>query len=96
MIEMIVQRFQPEKSILFGSQARGDADEGSDIDLLVVMPDTVDRRETSIQIHGAVADLPMPKDIIVTTSDEITWRGHVVGTVLRPAVHEGKVLYGRS
>ena len=95
MTEIIVERFQPDKIILFGSQARGDADEGSDVDLLVVMPDDVDRRETAVQIHSAVADLPMPKDIIVTTPEEIARRGHVVGTVLRPALREGKVLYGR-
>ena len=41
-------------------------------------------------------DLPVPKDIVVTTPEEIARRGDVVGTVLRPALREGKVLYERS
>jgi len=38
MVERIVAQFRPEKVILFGSQARGDAGPDSDVDLLVVMP----------------------------------------------------------
>jgi hypothetical protein len=43
-----------------------------------------------------LADLPLPKDIIVATPEEIARRGDLVGTVLRPALREGKVLYQRS
>lgn len=37
MAEKIRERFQPLKVILFGSRAAGTADEGSDIDFLIVM-----------------------------------------------------------
>lgn len=37
-VRQVVEKFQPEKVILFGSYARGDQREGSDVDLLVVMP----------------------------------------------------------
>jgi hypothetical protein len=35
------------------------------------------------------------KDVVVTTPEEIERRGHLVGSVLRPALREGKVLYER-
>ena len=38
----------------------------------------------------------LPNDIVVTTPDEIARRGHLIGTVLQPALAEGKVLYARS
>ena len=38
MVDRIVERFQPQKVILFGSHARGDARSGSDFDLLIVAP----------------------------------------------------------
>ncbi|MXZ46493.1 MAG: nucleotidyltransferase domain-containing protein [Chloroflexi bacterium] len=96
MVERIAERFAPERIILFGSRARGDAKESSDVDLLVVMPDGTDRREAAVEMRRSLRRMPVSKDIIVTTPDHIARRGHVIGTVLRPALREGKVLYERA
>ena len=96
MTGQIVRRFKPVRIILFGSQARKDADQYSDVDLLVVLPDAIDRRQVTVEIRRALAGFPMAKDIIVTTPDEITRRGNLVGTVLRSALQEGKVIYERT
>ena len=95
MTDRIVRNFQPLRVILFGSHARGDANPYSDIDLLVVFSEAPDKRQTAIEIRRALADLPVCKDIIVTTPDEIARRAHIVGTVLRSALREGQVLYER-
>lgn len=94
--ERIVEQFQPLRLILFGSHARGDAGPDSDVDLLVVLPSVADKRRTAIQIRRALADLPVGKDIIVTTPDEIARRGDMIGTVLRPALREGRVIFERG
>jgi predicted nucleotidyltransferase len=96
MVDRIVQRFGPERVVLFGSHARGTADWESDVDLLVVLRDVGDKRRTTIEIRRALGDLPISKDIVVTTPAEIADRGELVGSVLRPALREGKVLYERS
>jgi uncharacterized protein len=96
MAALIVEHFQPERVILFGSQARGDTDRDSDVDLLIVMAGPIDRRETAAQIRRTLRDIPVAKDIVVTTGEEIARRGHLIGPVLRPALREGKVLYERS
>lgn len=70
--------------------------EGSDVDLLVVMPEVPDKRRAAVEIRRALGDLPVSKDIIVSTPDEISRRGHVVGTVLHAALREGTVLYERA
>jgi predicted nucleotidyltransferase len=93
--DQIVCNFQPEQVILFGSQARGDARPDSDIDLLVVLPQVDDKRQAAIAIRRALAGFPIGKDILVTMPEEIERRGNLVGTVLRPALREGKVLYDR-
>ena len=95
MVDRIANRYQPLRIILFGSRGRGDATAESDADLLVVMPDGCERHEMAIQIGAALADLPLAKDIIVTTPSEIARRGHVVNTALRSALREGRVIYER-
>ena len=79
--------------ILFGSRARGDAGAESDVDLLVVFPEVADKRKAAIEIRRALADLPVSKDIVVTTPAEIARRGDLAGTVLCLALREGTVLY---
>ena len=96
MAERIVRDYDPVKIILFGSHARGEAGPQSDIDLLVVLPEVANKRQAAVAIRRLLTDLPMPKDIVVTTPEEIARRGELVGTVLRPALREGKVLYERS
>jgi len=96
MVERIVAGFAPERVILFGSQARGETDAHSDVDLLVVLSDVVDKRQVTIRIRQVLADLPMAKDVFVATPEDIRLRGDLVGSVLRPALREGKVLYERT
>jgi predicted nucleotidyltransferase len=95
IVRRIVERFDPLQLILFGSRARGDAQPGSDVDLLVVLARADDKRRISVQIRRALSDLPVAKDIVVATPDEIARRGDLVGTLLRPALREGKTLYER-
>jgi predicted nucleotidyltransferase len=97
-VERIVEGFDPLRVILFGSLARGEANYHSDIDLLVVFPEVKreDKPDLMVEILRSLADLPAPKDVVVTDLDEIERRGDLVGTVLRPALREGKVLYERA
>ena len=96
MVRRIVERFDPEQIILFGSRARGDAGPDSDVDLLVVMDVDGPRRETRIRIRLALHDIRGAKEIVVVTPDELERFRDLVGTIIYPAVREGKVLYARN
>jgi predicted nucleotidyltransferase len=96
MADRIVQAFGPVRIILFGSHARGEAGRDSDVDLLVVLPRADDTRQAAVAMRRLLADMPVAKDIVVTTPQEIAARGHLVGTVLRSALRDGKVLYERK
>lgn len=93
MVERIVKCFNPLRVILFGSWARGTANQWSDVDLLVVFPAIEDKREMAINIRRSLNGLSVCKDILVSTPDEIGSRGQIVGSVLHSALCDGKVLY---
>lgn len=69
-VKRIAERFSPEKIIIFGSVARGTADEHSDLDILVVMDSDMQPHERAVPIYLAVAGIRIPKDIIVLTPEE--------------------------
>lgn len=96
MVQRIVERFRPVRVILFGSRARGEAGPWSDVDLLVVLEEVANKRQAMVEILRVLNDLAVCKDVVVTTPDEISRRGHVVGDVLRSALREGKVVYERT
>jgi HEPN domain-containing protein/predicted nucleotidyltransferase len=93
MVKRIVKKFHPEKIILFGSQARGEAGPDSDVDLLVVMSLDGSKREKAHEILEALDDIVVPTDVIVTSPEDFAWRKDIVGTIEWPAANEGKVLY---
>jgi predicted nucleotidyltransferase len=95
MTNRIVERYRPLKIILFGSRARGDHHHGSDVDLLIVVPRVENNHAMTAGILDLLGDMPVSTDVVVTTPEQIAERGSLVGTVLRPALREGQVLYER-
>ncbi len=91
----LVERFQPERVILFGSHARGTADERSDVDLLVVCRFGGPRRDMMVAMDRALRGLPFARDVIVITPEELATELLLPGSVVRTAIREGKVLYER-
>jgi predicted nucleotidyltransferase len=96
MVRRIVERFDPEKIILFGSHARGTAGPDSDVDLLVIMPVAGSKRAKRVEIRVALSGMGFPKDVVVVTPEEVKRLGGVPGTIVRPALLEGKVVYERA
>ncbi len=96
MARRLVRQFHPDQIILFGSHARGTAGPDSDVDFLVVMPVTGSKREKQIEMRIALHDILVANDIIVVTPEEVERYRNVPGTIVRPALLEGKVLYART
>jgi predicted nucleotidyltransferase len=92
----IVAHFDPQRLILFGSYARGDAREGSDLDLLIVAPSDEPRWRRAVPVYRLLVGLGVPKEIVWWTPDEIAeWRD-VRSHFIYRALREGKVLYEKS
>jgi uncharacterized protein len=89
----IVEHFHPERIILFGSQARGDARRDSDLDLCVIMETSERPVKRSIKVASIFPGRYWPMDIVVYTPREYEeWR-QVKGFLIHTIATEGKVLY---
>ena len=93
VVECIVQAAQPSKVILFGSYARGNANENSDLDLMVIEPTVADSGQEMVRLRIAIGSIGTGVDVLVYSEAEFERRSQVAGTVLHQAKSEGKVLY---
>jgi len=94
MVRKIAERFDPERIILFGSYARGEATEDSDLDLLVVSHSPGPRGRRSAPIIRLLAEeYDLPVDIIVRTPEGLRRWGDLRGSFANTALKEGVTLY---
>jgi len=83
----------PEKIILFGSRARGDAHVDSDIDLLIIEHSSLPRYKRAARYRKAVAGMFVAKDIVVWSPEEIEEWKDVPNAFVTTILREGKLLY---
>ena len=99
IVQRLVLAVNPEQIILFGSRARTDAREDSDVDLLVIESEPFGAARSRLseigRLESAIGRLSLATDLLVYSREEVEkWRnspGHVIGRALR----EGKVMYAR-
>lgn len=94
IVRRLVDAFEPEAIYLFGSQARGDAGSDSDLDLMVVVPDTAGpERRRSRLAYQALRGTGVGADVLVWTRTEFDRRLHLRASLPSTIVREGKLLY---
>ena len=96
IVRRVVEVSHPERIILFGSAARGELGPDSDYDLLVVKSDVAHRRRLAQAIHLNLFGVGVPVDIIVVTPDDIDFARDRVGSIIGPALREGREIYAAA
>lgn len=91
----IVERFHPRRIVLFGSHARGTANEDSDLDILVEMESKKPFLERTVEVASIFGLRDWSMDLLVITPEEIAARRDVLGTLEYTIEREGRVLYAR-
>ena len=85
---------QEAQIVLFGSHARGDATEESDLDFLVIEDRVDNRAHEMVRLRRALRPLRLPVDVLVYSRDEVNRWGQQPGTALYWALREGRVVHG--
>jgi predicted nucleotidyltransferase len=93
IVRRIIDVAHPERIILFGSAARGDMGPDSDIDLLIVKADVAHRGRLAEEIYLALSGIGVGVDVVVVTPRDIERFQDRVGSIIRPAVRDGREIY---
>ncbi len=92
-IELLRDAAHPRKIILFGSHARGDAREDSDVDFLVVEEHVSSPRQEMVRLRDVLSPLRIPVDVLVIAEKDYRERRDWLNTVYYEAEREGKIVY---
>ena len=91
----IKEKYKPDKIILFGSSAKGNVTENSDIDMLIIK-DTRKRRVERIRDVLSIVDYDIPFEPVVFTNEELRKRLALNDFFIKNILKEGKILYGQK
>ncbi len=93
-VERFAQAAQPERILLFGSHAHGEAGDESDLDLLVIETEVPDRAAEMVRLRRLLRPLRIPVDVLVYSRSKVERWGSQPGSALFWALREGEVVYG--
>ncbi len=96
IVNTIVGRLSPRRIILFGSYARGEAGQDSDLDLFVELDSPLPARGRATRIKQLFDPYPFPMDIVVYTPDEVNYWKQAAASLVSSVLREGRVLYERG
>ncbi|HYO07724.1 MAG TPA: nucleotidyltransferase domain-containing protein [Tepidisphaeraceae bacterium] len=92
LVDAIVEAFEPEQIILFGSYAYGAPTESSDVDLLVVRRFRGSNLDAAIRVRDAV-DIRFPADILVRSPADVRRRIRWGDMFIIDVIERGIVLH---
>jgi predicted nucleotidyltransferase len=93
----LLQRAAPGATIIvFGSCARGEMNEHSDLDVLVVEPEVTDQWEEMVRLRDALRPLPIAADVLVVSKKAFDYWADTPNTIAHEAAQEGRVFYAKS
>jgi len=98
IVEILTEKYKPEKIILFGSYAYGNPTEDSDIDLLIIKETDKKRRvDRFVEVKRIIFNpkIRIPISPLVLTKDEIKERLEMGDDFIEEILTKGKVLYER-
>jgi len=94
--QKIVQAVSPEKIILFGSYATGNATKDSDVDLVIIWDSPINQHQRNMKIRRLFPHRDFSLDVFVFTPEEERKYKDIKGTILNTAHREGILLYERT
>jgi predicted nucleotidyltransferase len=96
VIERIAEALHPQRSILFGSRARGDNRSDSNKDLLIVVPDGPIHHQLAADALRAAPRRGFAIDVVVLTESEVAQSMTERADFVWYAMQDGKVVYENS
>jgi predicted nucleotidyltransferase len=97
IVNLITSKVSPERIVLFGSYARGDNNENSDIDILIIIKNLKNERKITGLLYKELLtnNISIPVDFLAVDSEKYNKLKDSVGYIYKTIDKEGQILYGK-
>jgi predicted nucleotidyltransferase len=97
IVKLITSKTSPEKIVLFGSYARGDNTENSDIDILIIIKNLLNERKITGPLYKALLEenISIPVDFLAIDYDKYNILKNKIGCICKTIEQEGRIIYGK-
>lgn len=90
---LLIEAAKPQRIIMFGSQARGEASEDSDLDVMAVEEGAADRAAEKVRLNRLLRSFDIPVDLLVVSAGKFNYWRDTPGNIYFEAATEGEFLY---
>jgi len=97
IVAFITSKISPERIVVFGSYARGDYKQDSDIDILIIIKNLKNERKITGALYKSLLDenITIPIDFLAVDYDKYNLLKNEIGYIYKTIEHEGQILYGK-
>jgi predicted nucleotidyltransferase len=92
-VELLRQAAPGSTIIVFGSCARGEITEDSDLDVLVVEPTVASPHDEIVRLNDVLRPLGMSVDVLVASKETFDYWADTPNTIYYEAAREGRVFH---
>ena len=96
IVDTIVTNFDPDKVVLFGSRARGNAGVDSDYDICILKRNVGHRRKLAQGVYRSLYGTGLAVDVIVESPELFDELKDTPGLIYREIARYGEILYDRD
>jgi predicted nucleotidyltransferase len=96
IIDKVVAHYNPDKIVLFGSYAKGNPHDDSDLDLLIIKDTSLSRHARGRDVKGLFYGSMVPIDFVFCTNQEVEDSKHAIFSFVDRVLAMGKVLYEKN
>ena len=92
-VDLLRQAAPGSTIIVFGSCARGQISEDSDLDVLVVEPSVTSPHDEIVRLNDVLRPLGIPVDVLVASKETFEYWADTPNTIYYEAAREGRVFH---
>lgn len=94
IVKQIIEKYKPQKIIIFGSFIKGGFNKDSDVDFLIIKREVPEYGTERIREISRLIERNIACDFLVYKPDEIEERIKLGDPFIKSILKEGKIVYG--
>ncbi len=96
IVDRVTENYNPQAIIVFGSVAKGNSTENSDLDIAIIMDSDLTEHERNVEVRVCIGSIGIAMDLLVFTPEEIEAEKNDESSIVSEIMRTGEIVYGSA